>query len=61
MTRCDPRLVKVIRECAAGRRPSDQQMADVALALGLIGRARSVNGLWPTALGVEVARAVHRV
>lgn len=60
MTRCDPRLVQVICECAARGRASNQQMADVALALGLIGRARSANGLWPTALGVEVARAVHR-
>lgn len=61
MTRCDPRIVRCIREAAAGERQSDPYMAQVAVALGLIARGRNNNQLWPTSLGVEVERAMHGV
>lgn len=57
MTRCDPRIVRVIREAASGRRPSSRSMAQVAIALGLV--CERHGRLWPTQLGVEVARAMH--
>ena len=58
MIRCDPRLVRVVRECASLRRPSDPTMAQVALMLGLIARARNDDRLVPTQLGCQVVRAV---
>lgn len=61
MTRCDPRIVRCIREAASGKRQSDPYMARVAVMLGLIERGRNDNRLWPTSLGVEVERAMHGV
>jgi hypothetical protein len=57
MTRCDPRIVRVIWETASGSNPSDPYMARVAMALGLVAPVQ--NRLWPTQLGTQVARAMH--
>ena len=60
MTRCDPRILTVLHECARGRRPTNIYMAQVAMALGLISKARNDHLLVPTALGTEVMCAMYR-